>query len=98
MKIYCEICGKEFIKKYYYDRHKNRKNPCKPKNNNTQPVENNYHKSFLGNENISSIPLQNSSIPPKITPNIFKIPPITSIHPPIFTIIKFHNIKKNMKM
>ena len=31
MIIYCETCGKDFNKKYYYDRHKNRKNPCKPK-------------------------------------------------------------------
>ena len=50
MIIYCEICGKDFNKKYYYDRHKNRKNPCKPKK-----IEQNIHQNFGG------IPLQNPS-------------------------------------
>ncbi len=34
MKFECDTCGKVFFKKYNYNRHLGRKNPCKPKNEN----------------------------------------------------------------
>ena len=84
MIIYCEICGKDFNKKYYYDRHKNRKNPLNQRKSNKIFIK-------ILEEFPSKIPPISSKIPP-ISSNI---PPISStgkilfyIHHILFIIIK----------
>ena len=40
MKFECESCRKVFYKKYNYNRHLNRKKPCKPKNDSSKIFQN----------------------------------------------------------
>ena len=52
MKFECESCRKVFYKKYNYNRHLNRKKPCKPKNDSSKIFQNipKYSKIFQNME------------------------------------------------